>query len=229
MRRKQMEKQLVVKIDIDGVIRDISTTMVALYNETFKTNMTVDRLIHYDVDDSFPRFRMLFPNQKNPAVKFFFEQHAEDVFLHSEPYYIARYAINKLQTYGYKVVLVTWQTSKKNKQYTLDFLEYNGIPYDDICFTRDKWIVNGDWMIDDNPEFLMDERDSSRMIKIVHPYNKHFHDDNIVEAASIAYAVNYIIKADFAIGNENEQFFSQNEQDFSQIEDSEEIINRISE
>ena len=53
------------------------------------------------------------------------------------------------------------------------FLQKNKIPYDDICFTRDKWMIQGDWLIDDNPEFITDEREKSRKIMIRMPYNKN--------------------------------------------------------
>ena len=74
---------------------------------------------------------------------------------------------------GHKVVILTWQYSIENKYNTLLFLQKNKIPYDDICFTRDKWMIQGDWLIDDNPEFITDEREKSRKIMIRMPYNKN--------------------------------------------------------
>ena len=95
------------------------------------------------------------------------------VFLNSSPYDGVREAILDLRRAGHKVVIVTWQYSIENKYNTLLFLQKNKIPYDDICFTRDKWMIQGDWLIDDNPEFITDEREKSRKIMIRMPYNKN--------------------------------------------------------
>ena len=34
-------------------------------------------------------------------------------------------------------------------------------------------MIQGDWLIDDNPEFITDEREKSRKIMINMPYNKN--------------------------------------------------------
>ena len=50
----------------------------------------------------------------------------------------------------------------------------NGIYYDDICFTRDKDLINGDIIIDDNPEFLDKEDNGIYKVCISAPYNEDF-------------------------------------------------------
>lgn len=228
-----MEKdKLIVKIDIDGVIRDINSTMVELYNKTFGTHLTLENTIYYDVDKTYPMCATLYPNEKHPAVKFFFKEHAEDIFLNSKAYKDARYAITKLQLFGYKIVIVSWQMSLVNKIYTLKFLEDNGINYDDICYTKDKWMIKGDWLIDDNPEFIFDERDMSKMIMVTQPYNRNalsdyiktttFNTKYVVAVKDIGWAAEYIINADFGISYEKEQ-------NFLSEKETETEINRLSE
>jgi 5'(3')-deoxyribonucleotidase len=73
------------------------------------------------------------------------------------------------------------------------FFEKNKIPYDDICFTRDKWMIQGDWLIDDNPEFITDERDKSRKIMINMPYNKNC-DFSCDRAKDLQEAVDMILE-----------------------------------
>lgn len=161
---------MIIKIDVDGVIRNINETMCKLYNQLFNEKITVEDIFDYNVEKVFNRIK---EKIGMTAVDYFFSWEAKEVFLHSEPYAGVREAIQKLRDAGHKVVIVTWQFNLQNKYYTLMFFEKNKIPYDDICFTRDKWMIQGDWLIDDNPEFITDEREKSRKIMIRMPYNKN--------------------------------------------------------
>lgn len=160
---------MIIKIDVDGVIRNINETMCKMYNDLFDENLTVEDMFDYDVEKVFNKVK---EKLGMTAVDYFFDWSARSIFLNSNPYDGVREAIQKLRNAGHKVVVVTWQFSLQNKYYTLLFFEKNKIPYDDICFTRDKWMIQGDWLIDDNPEFITDEREKSSKIMIRMPYNK---------------------------------------------------------
>lgn len=160
---------MIIKIDVDGVIRNINETMCRMYNQLFNENLTVDDIHFYEVEKVFTKFK---EEKGINAAEYFFEISSREVFLESNPYDGVKEAIQKLRDNGHKVVIVTWQHTLMNKINTLFFLETNDIPYDDICFTRDKWMIQGDWLIDDNPEFISDEKDKSRKIMINMPYNK---------------------------------------------------------
>ena len=161
---------MVIKIDVDGVIRNINEKMCEMYNDLFDDNLTCDDMFDYNVEKVFAK---LMEKKGIKAVDYFFDWNAREIFLNSKPYDGVREAIQALRDAGHKVVIVTWQFNLNNKYYTLEFFERNNIPYDDICFTRDKWMVQGDWLIDDNPEFITDERDKSSKIMINMPYNKN--------------------------------------------------------
>lgn len=161
---------MIIKIDVDGVIRNINETMCKMYNDLFDENLTVEDMFDYDVEKVFNKIK---EKLGMTAVDYFFDWSARSIFLNSEPYAGVREAIQKLRDAGHKVVIVTWQFSLQNKYYTLLFFDKNKIPYDDICFTRDKWMIQGDWLIDDNPEFIEDKREKSRKIMIRMPYNKN--------------------------------------------------------
>ena len=161
---------MIIKVDVDGVIRNINEKMCELYNELFHNNLTVDDIFDYDVEKVFSEIK---EKIGMTAVDYFFSWEAKEVFCNSNLYDGVREAIQKLRDAGHKVVIVTWQFTLQNKYYTLMFFEKNKIPYDDICFTRDKWMIQGDWLIDDNPEFITDEREKSRKIMIRMPYNKN--------------------------------------------------------
>ena len=160
---------MIIKVDIDGVLRNMNDMLLHLYNQKFKTNLTVEDLTDYDVSKSFPLFEM---RGKTTAIDFFFHKNAEKVFYLSEPYEGVEDAMQKLKDNGHKIVIVTWQFSNINKKLTLDWLDALSIPYDDICFTKDKWMIQGDILIDDNPEFILNEKDMSFKYLVDQPYNQ---------------------------------------------------------
>ena len=178
---------MIIKIDMDGVIRNINETMCKMYNDLFEENLTVEDMFDYDVEKVFWKIK---EEMGLNAVDYYFNISSKEVFLNSSPYDGVREAILNLRHAGHKVVIVTWQYSLENKYNTLLFLQKNKIPYDDICFTRDKWMIQGDWLIDDNPEFIEDERDKSRKLMINMPYNRECdffctRADNLKQAVDI--------------------------------------------
>ena len=183
---------MIIKIDVDGVIRNMFDSMCDVYNKEFNESLTVNDIFNYDVDIVFHRIK----DELNiSAAEFFFEIHAKELFLDSQPYEGAKDSIEKLMKNGHKVVIVTWQYTLENKLYTLMFLEKNKIPYDDICFTKDKWMIKSDWMVDDNPEFIMDKRDESKKILIRMPYNKGIKFEGI-RAKNLVNAIDSILKTE---------------------------------
>ena len=178
---------MVIKIDMDGVIRNIFDEMCTIYNNVFRTHLCVDDIFDYDVDAVFTKIK---ENIGISAADYFFKLYAYRLFYESNPYDGVKEAVEKLRDEGHKVVIVTWQYTLDNKLNTLRFLDRHNIPYDDICFTRDKWMIQGDWLIDDNPEFIEDERDKSKKILINMPYNKNMdikaeRADNLMKAVDI--------------------------------------------
>lgn len=195
---------MIIKIDMDGVIRNINETMCEMYNGLFEENLTVEDIFDYDVDKTFKRIQ---EEMGMTACNYFFDLSSKEVFLNSSPYDGVREAILDLRHAGHKVVIVTWQYNLENKYNTLLFLQKNKIPYDDICFTRDKWMIQGDWLIDDNPEFIEDEREKSSKIMIRMPYNKNCkffctRANDLKEAVDIILEQEKFLKA-FLIKEEN--------------------------
>jgi len=164
---------MVIKIDVDGVIRDLLRAMCEVFNDEFDKHVYPCDIKEYNVNEE-PDFRII--KDKYPSItphEYFFREHSRKVFLDDVyPLFGAKQAIDKLRENGHKVVIVTNQIGIKNKVYTLEFLNKNNIKYDDICFTADKWSINGDYLIDDNPEFLEDEREIAKKIIIDAPYNQ---------------------------------------------------------
>lgn len=171
---------MIVKIDMDGVIRDILTPMCGIYNSLCKENIQPSDIDVYDVNKFF--HKMLDNFYLEPSY-YFFDYMANDIFLEKAKLYDGvKEAILKLRSNDIKVIIVTWQKSLKNKLLALEFLNRHDIPYDDICFTRDKYLIQGDVLIDDNPEFIDDERDKSLKLCVEYSYNKHIKNGIKVES-----------------------------------------------
>ena len=168
-----------IKIDIDNVIRDMSGQMIVIYNSVYKRKLkkefTKDDLKDYSVDISFPLC-------ENKARKFFFETNAWAVYMGAKPMKNATNGLKKLKEMGHEIILVSYQPTKESKEYTLKWLQKWGIPYDAIVFTnnKDKTIVQADYIIDDNPEFL--DMDSAKKVCIDWPYNRKLKYDYRVKS-----------------------------------------------
>ena len=181
---------MIIKIDVDGVIRDIISAMCEIYNARFGGNLCVEDIDDYDINTNFPK---IMEEMRETPVEYFFTHHGDDIFEYvSKPFEGVKDSIDKLCNFGHKVVIVTWQFSLKNIIHTLRFLDKYGIRYHDICFTKDKWMIRGDYLIDDNPEFIMDKRDKSSKIVIDTPYNRHI-SKKYRRAGSLEEAVDIII------------------------------------
>lgn len=163
----------IVKVDVDGVIRDIFSAMLDVYNRDFNDNKTLADIRFYDVDQSFPRIK---EETGVSADKYFFMDNGEHVFYSgAKPCEGAAAALDALHANGFKVVIVTNQLNLANKVNTLKFLEENGIYYDSLCFTKDKHLICGDYLIDDCPDFLMHEDEGATKLCVEYPFNKYVH------------------------------------------------------
>jgi 5'(3')-deoxyribonucleotidase len=164
-----MSKVKTIKVDIDGVLRNILPTMCDLYNNAFKTSLQPSDIVDYNVSDAFPFIEY---DLGMTAVDYFFNINGKEVFRYSKPYDGAIEGINKLHNLGYKITIVSSQATVNNKIDTLLWLRDNDVYYDDICFTSDKDIVKGDYMIDDYPKNLFNITGNCQCVLIDAPYNK---------------------------------------------------------
>ena len=139
-------REFTFAVDVDEVLRDNLSNMLRVYNEEYNDNKKLSDLHDFQVDISFPKISEV---TGRTASKYFFEQHAKEVFTDAEAIEGAKEAIDILREYG-KVIIVTYQKNTENKIRTLEWLDKNDIKFDSICFTRDKSIVHADYMIDDN-------------------------------------------------------------------------------
>ena len=172
-----MEKKIVFGVDVDGVLRDNLGTMVELYNNRFGETMTIDNVKWFAVGKSFPKFG----ENGIDGRDFFFNEHADEIFLDAKPCHGAVKAMEILSQHG-TVVIVTNQFGIGNKTRTLEWLKRNKIQYDSIFFTPHKHLLNCDVMIDDNTDFFNGSL-ARKAVVIEAPYNVSVPDEGIIDSS----------------------------------------------
>ena len=153
----------IIKIDCDGVLRDMLPAMCDLYNDYYEENLTTEDITDFDVNK-------IFTKCSNPE-SFFFEEHSSYIYLNSPKCEKAKEAMDLLHEKGYHIVIVSHQPSLKRRFNTLQWLDENEIYYDSICFTHEKQMVSGDIIVDDYANNLTQCQESEKIL-IDAPYNR---------------------------------------------------------
>ena len=164
---------MIIKIDIDGVLRNTYRLMCELYNRDFGTNMQISDIHDYDVHISFPELK----KHGIDAVDYFFNKNVEYIYS-AEPCAGAVEAIDRLRAAGHKVHICSHQPLAAGRDATMKFLNDNDIHYDGLHFTREKWLIVGDIIIDDCVEFLTHPNEMSTPICILYPFNEYLGTTN---------------------------------------------------
>ena len=152
-------------VDLDGVLRDIFSQMIKLYNNEFGENLKPEDVKDYDVEVSFPKAHAAYGS----SYHYFFEKHADYVFLLSPPMEGAVEAVKHLKEYG-KVVIATIQPTTHNKILALKWLDKWGVQYDEIRFVDTKVGIKCEYFIEDYPKNMEDV--GGLKILIDAPYNQ---------------------------------------------------------
>lgn len=164
----------VIKIDCDGVLRDLLPKMCELYNSHFKCKIKPENVLEYDLNKTFTKCMEV--DGMTPH-NWFFNHFGFLVNRRSLVCNGAKEAMKLLHEKGYYIIIVSYQNTHQNKQDTLDWLLCNNIYYDSICFTNKKDLISGDIIVDDNIDFL-DMSNETRKVCINAPYNvgKHSYE-----------------------------------------------------
>lgn len=169
MKLNNMNKKI-IKIDVDGVLRDMLSVMCGIYNAVYNDNIQPCDVKNYNVEISFPKCKEV---DGISAKYFFFNEYAYEIYNYAKVLPKAKEAIDILHNLGYYIIIVTCQENYLNKHNTLVWLDNNNIYYDSICFTDDKSIVKGDIMVDDFIDNLKQcENNGEELICIKAPYNE---------------------------------------------------------
>jgi len=171
---QKFSSDMIFGVDIDGVIRDMVSSAISVYNKEFGENLKPEDWKLYNPDLQFPKIKEI---KGYSADKWFFEENGTALFRDSKPIGNPSDSINRLRKFG-KVVIISYQKSYQNKMDTLQWLCDNGIESDGICFVDDKSIVRVNYLIDDNPEYLF-RSNCEHAILISAPYNIEYEFDSV--------------------------------------------------
>lgn len=153
-----------IKIDCDGVLRNIVPSMCMLYNDYYNENLTPDDVTDFDVNK-------IFTKCPNP-YDFFFIEHVDFIYLNSPMFEKAKEAMDLLHKKGYHIIIVSTQPTFEKQYYTLQWLKEHDIYYDSICFTKEKQLIDGHIVVDDYDMNLLKCNEGEKIL-IDAPYNKN--------------------------------------------------------
>lgn len=194
---------MIIKVDIDGVLRDLVSAICDVYNNTFDQDVKPSDVTDYSINEFFPLIKEKF---NILPTDFFFINKGEAVFKNlALPFPKVKKDMQRLIDEGHQIVICSWQFTHRNRVATLEWLERWKIPFSDICFTKNKWLVGGDVIIDDNPAFLSDPMENAIKIIVTQPYNTDYNDEGVIRVNSFSEAVDAILANKFVyLGAEKE-------------------------
>ncbi|WET80542.1 hypothetical protein P3102_04630 [Amycolatopsis sp. QT-25] len=148
-RMTDITDEFVFGVDLDGVCADFYgkfREIVADWRGTCKHDLTED------VSYGLPEWHLL-PGEYERIHRFAVTQ--RDLFLTMQPISGAAQAIRRLGTEGVRIRIITHRLfirsfHKNAVVQTVKWLDAHAIPYWDLCFMRDKALVDADIYIEDN-------------------------------------------------------------------------------
>lgn len=175
-----------IGIDLDDTLRATIEQMCVVYNNEYGTNIIESDVISYGLEKSFPLC--------DDGRKFFFFDHAKEVFMDAVPLSGAIEAFKEIKK-DWNIVIITNQFSTQNKTHALEWLEkYNLVP-DGVMFTKNKNLANIDMLIDDNPRFIMNTEKPSRLINKTH--NRDFDTTRYINCQRIESLYSWVFSDEY--------------------------------
>lgn len=154
-----IEKKLVLGVDLDGVCADFYTRMREIASEWF------ERPIH----DLTPEVTYGLPEWGIEGIDQYLSLHRfavteRNLFSTVSMIPGARSVLRRLSDEGYLIRIITHRLFISYfhaiaVQQTIEWLDHNGIPYADLCFMKEKDQVGADIYIEDSPHNIQSLRD----------------------------------------------------------------------
>ena len=104
-------EQKIIKIDCDGVLRDLLFKMCEVYNNHYNTNLQPHEVTEFDVSKIFTKCEEV---DNIPANTWLFKQNGYELFFNSPMMDGAKEAMDMLHELGYYIVIVTHQQTLEN-------------------------------------------------------------------------------------------------------------------
>lgn len=154
---------MIFNVDVDGVVRDVFKPIKAIYKAFYDPSFdTAVAMQDIDITKTMPLIS---------DVNHFFLKFSKAIFYESQPYYNSANVINEL----YKDNIINFISAQyKGYEYlTSLWLNNHGFEYDNLVFTKDKSIVDADFLIDDSIKNL-NNPGSAIPICRSHVYNRQW-------------------------------------------------------
>lgn len=136
-----------VTFDTDGVLRDFVTKVIEIIERENKIKIKVP-ISSYHLEK--------FVGMSEEEFDYFvYGLHAEEIFTTAKPYDGALELLSKLEQEGFKIILSSSQPNINIYKYTLDWYIKNNFYFNDIMFTKNKYNIFTDFLIEDSPSQIM--------------------------------------------------------------------------
>jgi len=173
-KNKEQKKKYKIGIDIDGVLRDFSTTFHSLMKRDYPDVVLTDTIVDWDFEKSFTMDR-------KELQKLYWGEYKRDVFRFAPPIKDSIMHMRKLFIWAdenkHKLIAVSSQrpTGRSDSLY---WLGNHYLGFEEVHFIRGekKWKKDIDWLVDDSPEnykHWINNRDEDGFILFDAPYNQY--------------------------------------------------------
>ena len=156
---------MMILIDADGVLEDLTQKWVIYINEKYGTSVKYEDVTEWDMTKSFPTLT---------REQIYGAELEEDLYERLEPYVNAVKYVKQLLDDGHIIYIVTsspYQVIKcKIERVILKFFPF--LSWENIIITSNKKMINGDVLIDDGIHNLLGGKYKKLLMSA--PYNKKF-------------------------------------------------------
>lgn len=178
MIQKPLDTRKVLLIDMDNTINKFWIGYQNAYNDLFRPGdlfydglkIEKEDLIEYDILINFFPEREQSERDKIRQMIFEKKNFWLDLPLYDDADVIIKELYKKYNTY---IITSPWTSAKNCYIEKIEWITKH-LPFfelEKVIFTRDKWLVNCDYIIDDAPFYL--EREDCETIAIDYAYNRH--------------------------------------------------------
>lgn len=161
------QDKFVFGVDLDGVVADFIAGLRPIAAEWL--GMAVEAL-PLEVSYGFPEWRLEGYGGYEALHRFAVKE--RDLFKRLPPIAGAPAALRRLSGRDVRIRIITHRLyikwfHQEAVQQTVDWLEYHGIPYWDLCFMRDKAAVGADLYVEDSPDNIRALRETGHEVLVL--------------------------------------------------------------
>jgi 5'(3')-deoxyribonucleotidase len=136
-----------VTVDTDGVLRDFVSKTIEIIEKECKIKI-IQPITSYHLE----KFLGLTEEEFDYFV---YGKHANEIFTTAKPYEGALEFLHKLEKEGFEIILSSSQPNIEIYKYTLDWYIKNNFYFKNIMFTKNKYNIFTDFLIEDSPKQIM--------------------------------------------------------------------------